>query len=100
MGADDDSFRAIGEVQDKDGHTGVFLQPTVSKVAQHAFKRNLARLGPLVLPWLEMVRLDAFVMVWTSILQLVPCESGGVSMEKDAVAGVGLHAARGEVWGA
>lgn len=59
MGADDDSFKAIGEVQDKEGHTGVFLQPTVSKVAQHAFKRNLARLGPLVLPWFEMVRLDA-----------------------------------------
>ena len=55
MGADDDAFQCIREVQDKQGYQGVVLQPTVSKVAQKAFRRNLARLGPLVLSWVEMV---------------------------------------------
>ena len=55
MGADDDSFNCIKELDDKQGHHGVALQPSVTKVAQQAFRRNLARLGPLVLPYTELV---------------------------------------------
>ena len=72
-GADEESFQCIHELQDKQGHRGVALQPSVSKVAQKAFRRNLVRQGPLLLPWIEMVRACLFAGSWLpSCLAMAP----------------------------
>ena len=54
-GSEDDSFGCMGVTEDKDGILGVFLKRNVVAVAGRAMAKNIRALGPMVLPYLEMV---------------------------------------------
>ncbi|CAK0783411.1 hypothetical protein CVIRNUC_006610 [Coccomyxa viridis] len=56
LGCEDDAFGCMGNGEDSEGIQGVFLRRNVVNVAGRALKVNLQRLGPLVLPITEMVK--------------------------------------------
>jgi hypothetical protein len=56
LGCEDDAFGCMGNGEDADGIKGVFLRRNVVNVAGRSLKINLQRLGPLVLPFSEIVR--------------------------------------------
>ena len=60
-GREDDSFGCMGVGEDKDQVLGVFLRRNVVAVAGRAMAKNLRKIGPLVLPWIEQVA--TFTMV-------------------------------------
>lgn len=55
IGADDDAFNAIRQLEDEDGKRGILLQRNVVASAGLALKTNVAALAPLVLPLTELV---------------------------------------------
>jgi 3-ketoacyl-CoA synthase len=55
LGCEDDAFGCMGNGEDAEGVKGVFLRRNVVNVAGRALKYNLTRLGPLVLPYSELV---------------------------------------------
>lgn len=55
MGQCDEAFSCMGNNEDGDRHCGINLQNTVLKVAQKALRLHLQYLGPLVLPFTEVV---------------------------------------------
>ena len=58
IGADDDAFNAIRQLEDEDGLRGILLQKNVVSSAGQALKTNISALAPLVLPLTELVRLS------------------------------------------
>ena len=56
IGADDDAFNAIRQLEDEEGRRGILLQRNVVASAGLALKTNVAALAPLVLPLTELVR--------------------------------------------
>ncbi|CAD7695582.1 unnamed protein product [Ostreobium quekettii] len=55
MGADDKAYRCVFQRPDDDGNIGVELNKDLFKVASKAVTRNMTRMGPMVLPWSEML---------------------------------------------
>lgn len=55
LGCEDDAFGCMGNGEDAEGVKGVFLRRNVVNVAGRALKYNLTRLGPLVLPYSQLV---------------------------------------------
>ncbi|CAA7035596.1 unnamed protein product [Microthlaspi erraticum] len=49
-GADDKSFKCVVQEDDERGKTGVSLSKDITSVAARTIKKNIATLGPLVLP--------------------------------------------------
>ncbi|CAE5984351.1 unnamed protein product [Arabidopsis arenosa] len=54
-GADDKSFRCVQQEDDETGKTGVSLSKDLTTVASKAITKNIATLGPLVLPLSEKI---------------------------------------------
>nr|AGG87086.1 fatty acid elongase 1 [Crambe hispanica subsp. abyssinica] len=52
-GADDKSFRCVQQGDDENGKTGVSLSKDITDVAGRTVKKNIATLGPLILPLSE-----------------------------------------------
>ena len=59
MAADDEAYRCIWQTNDDEGKEGVMLKKELIGVAGRAVARNMARLGPLVLPASEQLRYAA-----------------------------------------
>jgi 3-ketoacyl-CoA synthase len=55
LGCEDDAFGCMGNGEDAEGVKGVFLRRNVVNVAGRALKYNLTCLGPLVLPYSQLV---------------------------------------------
>ncbi|KFK41267.1 hypothetical protein AALP_AA2G107800 [Arabis alpina] len=55
-GADDKSFRCVQQEDDNKGKTGVTLTKDITSVASRTITKNIATLGPLVLPLSEKFR--------------------------------------------
>ena len=55
LGNEDEAFLCMGNGEDIEGKEGIFLRKTVIGVAGKTLKKNLRALGPLVLPWSELV---------------------------------------------
>eukprot|EP00884_Botryococcus_braunii_P006528 jgi/Botrbrau1/15877/Bobra.40_1s0061.1 len=56
LGCEDDAFGCMGNGEDAEGVKGVFLRRNVVNVAGRALKYNLTRLGPLVLPYSQLMK--------------------------------------------
>ncbi|XP_002884163.2 3-ketoacyl-CoA synthase 18 [Arabidopsis lyrata subsp. lyrata] len=54
-GADDKSFRCVQQEDDETGKTGVSLTKDITSVASRTITKNIATLGPLVLPVSEKI---------------------------------------------
>ncbi|CAN8327554.1 unnamed protein product [Cochlearia groenlandica] len=52
-GADDKSFRCVQQEDDETGKTGVSLSKDITGVAGRTVQKNIATLGPLILPFSE-----------------------------------------------
>lgn len=68
LGCEDDAFGCMGNGEDSEGIKGVFLRRNVVNVAGRALKVNLQRLGPLVLPFTEMVRPPLLLCVFAAAI--------------------------------
>lgn len=55
IGADDDAFNAIRQLEDEQGRRGILLQRNVVSAAGQALKTNIAALAPNILPMAELV---------------------------------------------
>jgi 3-ketoacyl-CoA synthase len=54
--SDDESFGAVFEKEDKEGHRGVALSKQIVEVAGRTMTKNLTHLAPKVLPYSELAR--------------------------------------------
>ncbi|BDA49612.1 3-ketoacyl-CoA synthase 11 [Coccomyxa sp. Obi] len=80
LGCEDDAFGCMGNGEDSEGIKGVFLRRNVVSVAGRALKVNLQRLGPLVLPISEMVKVvmnKAYVPKFNNAFEHFLLHTGG-----------------------
>ncbi|GAB4835792.1 hypothetical protein Ancab_000708 [Ancistrocladus abbreviatus] len=66
LAAKDSAYNCIIQQVDDEGHTGVSLSRNVVHVAGEALQINMATLGPLVLPYSELI-LYAMDMLWRKL---------------------------------
>jgi len=81
MAWDDEAYGCVYQDEDECGKRGVRLAKELMNVAGRAMKRNLATLGPKVLPWTELMKygLNLVVRMLDERLRLVPkLESLGI----------------------
>ena len=55
-GADDVSYRAVFEEEDREGNRGVALSKDIMNVAALALQDNITNLGPTILPFMELLK--------------------------------------------
>lgn len=79
IGADDDAFNAIRQLEDEQGRRGILLQRNVVSAAGQALKTNIAALAPNILPMAELVSRLPMTYAWLLL----------VSMHNESVAAQG-----------
>lgn len=62
LGGDDEAYDCVFQEEDSSGITGVRLNRSIIKVASRALTKNMTRLGPLILPWSELIKYAASVV--------------------------------------
>ena len=58
LAADPEAYGCVYQDEDEKGHRGVKLEKALMSVAGKAMTKNIAKLGPKILPWSQQVRLS------------------------------------------